>query len=85
MGAFAIFGGNRLFSRKTDFPFRPHLDLQQLLDGLEHHLEVLVVFFLHLLYFVPQLRVAGKHLALTGEGAHDLDVHLDGAPAAQDA
>lgn len=57
----------------------------QLADGVEHGLEVGVVLALQGIQSGCQLLVFGEYLAQADKGAHDFDIDLDGAVAAQDA
>ena len=57
----------------------------ELADGIEHGLELYVVFILQRGQLSCQFHIQGKHLAQEHEGAHDLDVYLNGTRALQNA
>jgi hypothetical protein len=59
--------------------------LQHLTKGGENGVEFGVVALLHFHDLAPQIFVRGEHGADLEEGAHDGDVHLNGAIAVEDA
>ena len=70
---------------KSDlFPWR-NWGLQHLTKSGENGVEFGVVALLHFHDLAPQIFVRGEHGADLEEGAHDGDVHLDGAIAVEDA
>ena len=56
----------------------------ELFDGVEHDLEVLVVFLFELFDFLGEELVGLHQGAELDEGAHDGDVDLDGALGTED-
>jgi hypothetical protein len=72
---------------EAEVPFF-HRRFHQLADGFEDNLEFLVVLaelVFELFQLAGKVFVGGQQLAQADEGAHDGDVDLDGAAAAQDA
>jgi len=55
----------------------------ELADGIEDDAELAIVFPLDFLHLAGESGIRGKHLAEADEGAHDGDVHLDGARSPQ--
>src|SRR3990170_828931 len=59
--------------------------LHELADGVEDHLELCVVLLLKRFELAFQVGVGDGQCPHADEGAHDLDVDLDGARAPEDA
>ena len=57
----------------------------QLTNSVENHFELPIVFLFHGGELASQLLVCSQHSPHSNKGAHNLDVHLAGAPASQDA
>src|SRR6266480_2610747 len=57
----------------------------ELANGIEYHLELCIVFFLQIAQFASEIGVGKEHLAQAHECAHDGDVNLHRASAAQHA
>jgi hypothetical protein len=55
LGFFLIMAGLFLFQMEPDFSFRGLRWGHELPDGLKNTLKLSIIFFLHLLYFSPQL------------------------------
>ena len=70
---------------KSDGSFRWDGRLQHLLDGGEYCLKSGIVFSLHLLNFLAQLFVRSQQTSQLHKRAHDGDIDVHGARAAQNA
>jgi len=70
---------------ESDLPFGRNWRFQHVLDGRENRLKPRVVTFLHALDLSAQFLMCSKQLPQTDEGAHDCDINLHDAAAAQDA
>ena len=69
---------------KADAASGRHGRGHELANGIEHDLELRIVFPLQLVHAAGQIGVGRQEAALANEGAHNLDVHLDRALAVQD-
>ena len=54
-------------------------------EGIEDYAELAVVLFLHFIELAREFGMGGEQLPETDKGAHDGDIHLHCAVAAQDA
>ena len=68
---------------KADWAFLRWRLRHQLANGIEHHLELFVVLFLHCGKLSCQILMSGNHLPQLDKGAHDGDVHLHSSLASQ--
>src|SRR5882724_9505099 len=74
-----------LTSMETDLSLWRLRRSHELANGIEYHLELCVVFLLQIAQFASEIGVGKEHLAQAHECAHDGDVNLHRASAAQHA
>lgn len=77
-------GGRHGSGLKSDAAFRRRgrwlwRRRHHLADGVENDLELAIVFLFHRLQLAGEVGMGGEHFTKTHKGAHDGDVHLDGA------